>query len=65
MARVTQCVHPEVVGIAGHAGHWAQGKPISKGKGVNFQSLLPYGAEKMDVVSTSIDMCAPLKVRKA
>ncbi|MBI4200372.1 MAG: molybdopterin-dependent oxidoreductase [Chloroflexi bacterium] len=65
VARVTQCVHPEVVGIAGHAGHWAQGKPISKGKGVNFQSLLPYGAEKMDVVSTSIDMCAPLKVRKA
>jgi hypothetical protein len=34
-ARVTECVHPEVIGIAGNAGHWAKGKPLSAGKGVN------------------------------
>ncbi len=65
VARVTQMVHPEVLGIAGHAGHWAEGKPLSKGKGVNFQGLLPYGEDKMDVISTAVDMCAPLKVYKA
>ncbi|MBI4200498.1 MAG: molybdopterin-dependent oxidoreductase [Chloroflexi bacterium] len=65
VARVTQMVHPEVVGIAGHAGHWAQGKPLSRGKGVNFNSLLPYGPEKMDVISTALDHCAPLKVSRA
>ena len=58
VARVTQTVHPEVLGIAGHAGHWAEGSPLSKIKGVNFQGLLPYNEQKMDVISTAIDMCA-------
>ena len=65
VARVTEMVHPEVLGIAGHAGHWSEGKPFSKGKGVNFQGLLPYDLDHIDTISTSIDMCAPLKVRKA
>jgi anaerobic selenocysteine-containing dehydrogenase len=65
VARVTQCIHPDVIGIAGNAGHWAQGKPLSTGKGVNFNGLLPYGEEKMDLISTALDQCAPLKVYKA
>ncbi|MFQ5851877.1 MAG: molybdopterin-dependent oxidoreductase [Candidatus Binatia bacterium] len=65
LARVTQCVHPEVIGIAGNAGHWAEGKPLSMGMGVNFNGLLPYGAERMDLISTALDQCAPLKVYKA
>jgi molybdopterin-containing oxidoreductase family molybdopterin binding subunit len=65
VARVTGCVHPEVIGIAGNAGHWSEGKRLSKGKGVNFNSLLPYGADRMDVISTALDQCAPLKVYKA
>jgi molybdopterin-containing oxidoreductase family molybdopterin binding subunit len=64
-AHVTECVHPEVIGIAGHAGHWAKGKPLSRGKGVNFNTLLPYGPEHMDTISSSIDMCAPLTIRRA
>ena len=32
-AKVTQCIHPEVVGVAGHFGRWAEGSPIQKGKG--------------------------------
>ncbi len=64
-ARVTECIHPQVIGIAGHAGHWSGGKTRTKGKGVNFNSLLPYDLEHMDTLSTAIDMCAPLTVRKA
>jgi len=64
-ARVTECVHPQVIGIAGHAGHWAGGKARTKGKGVNFNSLLPYDLEHLDLLSTAVDMCAPLTVRKA
>src|SRR3989338_2453648 len=65
VARVTECVHPEVIGIAGNAGHWAKGKPLSMGKGVNFNGLLPYGFEVIDVISSALDQCAPLKVYKA
>jgi len=64
-AHVTECIHPQVIGIAGHAGHWSSGKPVSKGKGVNFNSLLPYDLAHLDTFSTAIDMCAPLTVRKA
>ena len=66
VARVTQMVHPEVLGIAGHAGHWAEGKPLSKGKGVNFNGLLPMeSVENFDMISTALDQCAQLKVSKA
>lgn len=65
VARVTECVHPEVIGIAGNAGHWAKGKPLSLGRGVNFNGLLPYGEDKIDLISTALDQCAPLKVYKA
>lgn len=65
VARVTECVHPEVIGIAGNAGHWARGKPLSQGKGVHFNGLLPYGIENIDVISTALDHCAALKVTKA
>ena len=66
LARVTQMVHPEVLGIAGHAGHWAEGKPLSKGKGGNFNGLLPMESmENFDMISTALDQCALLKVSKA
>jgi anaerobic selenocysteine-containing dehydrogenase len=65
VARVTECVHPEVIGIAGNAGHWAKGKALSAGKGVNFNGLVPHGLECVDVISTALNQCAPLKVYKA
>jgi molybdopterin-containing oxidoreductase family molybdopterin binding subunit len=61
-AKVTQCIHPEVVGVAGHFGHWAEGSPIQKGKGVSFNSLLPYDMDHLDKISTSLDHCVPVKV---
>jgi hypothetical protein len=52
VAHVTECVHPEVIGIAGNAGHWAKDTPLTLGKCV-------------DVISSALDQCAPLKVYKA
>ena len=63
-AKVTQCVHPEVVGVGGHFGHWAPGMPISRGKGVNFNALLPTDLDHIDMISTALDHCVQVKVYK-
>ena len=65
VARVTQMVHPEVLGIAGHAGHWAAEKDPSKGKGLNFNQLLVHDQDHLDVISVALDHCAQLNVSKA
>jgi len=65
IAHVSQTVHPEVLGIAGHAGHWSKGKPLAQGKGVNFNGLLPLHINKFDVISGALEHCAALKVSKA
>ncbi len=62
--KLTQCIHPQVVGIAGHFGHWAPGMPISKGKGVNFNSLLPTDMDHIDKISTALDHCVEVRVYK-
>ncbi|MBI2988982.1 MAG: molybdopterin-dependent oxidoreductase [Deltaproteobacteria bacterium] len=63
-AKLTQCIHPQVVGIAGHFGHWSEGMPIARGKGVNFNSLLPTDLEHIDKISTALDHCVEVKLYK-
>ena len=61
MAKVTECIHPEVIGISSHFGSYAKGKPIAFGKGANFNKLVPYDR---DPVSTGVDACVKVKVYK-
>jgi anaerobic selenocysteine-containing dehydrogenase len=56
--------HPLTVGIAGTAGHWAKGQPIARGKGSNFDTLLPMDFEHMDPVCATIETAVKVKVRK-
>ena len=63
-AKLTQCIHPQVVGVGGHFGHWAPGMPIAQGKGVNFNSLLPNDLDHIDKISTALDHCVEVKVYK-
>ncbi|MBI4317773.1 MAG: molybdopterin-dependent oxidoreductase [Chloroflexi bacterium] len=63
-AKLTQCVHPEVVGIAGHFGHWARGMPISRDKGVAYNPLLPHDLDHLDKITTAIDNCALVRITK-
>jgi anaerobic selenocysteine-containing dehydrogenase len=62
--KLTQCIHPEAVGVGGHFGHWSPGMPIARGKGVNFNSLLPTDIEHIDKISTCLDHCVQVKVYK-
>jgi len=65
IAKVTQCIHPQAVGVGGHFGHFAPGMPISRGKGVNFNALLPTDLEHIDKISTALDHCVQVKVYKS
>jgi anaerobic selenocysteine-containing dehydrogenase len=62
--KLTQCVHPQVVGIGGHFGHWSPGMPIARGKGVSFNALLPSDLDHIDKISTALDHCVEVKVYK-
>ncbi len=63
-ARLTQGVHPEVLAVANNGGHWAQGMPFARGKGVFFNQLLPMDLEHTDLVSLSMDCDARVRVQK-
>jgi thiosulfate reductase/polysulfide reductase chain A len=62
--KVTQCIHPEAVGIGGHFGHWSSGMPIARGKGVSFNALLPTDLEHIDMISTALDHCVEVRIYK-
>lgn len=61
IAKVTECIHPEAVGISSHFGSLAKGKPIGYGKGAQFNKLLPVD---LDPVSTGVDACVKVNVYK-
>ena len=65
-ARLTQCVHPEVVAMSGHGGHWAKGLPLASqpGKGINFNKLIKQDFAHMDTLSLNLDLCVKVKVTK-
>jgi molybdopterin-containing oxidoreductase family molybdopterin binding subunit len=63
-AKVTECIHPQAVGVGGHFGHWAPGMPVSRGKGVNFNGLCPTDIEHIDLISSALDHCVEVKVYK-
>ncbi|MBI2954853.1 MAG: molybdopterin-dependent oxidoreductase [Chloroflexi bacterium] len=63
-AKLTQCIHPEVVGIAGHFGHWAKGMPVARGKGVAFNPLLIHDLQHTDKISGALDNCALVRISK-
>jgi molybdopterin-containing oxidoreductase family molybdopterin binding subunit len=63
--RVTELVHPECVNTCGTFGHWAQGLPIARGKGVLHNQLLPKPSlERIDTLSGQVDHCVRVKIYK-
>ncbi len=62
--KLTQCIHPQVIGVGGHFGHWSAGMPIAKDKGICFNALLPTDLEHIDKISTALDHCVEVKVYK-
>ncbi len=64
VVRVTECVHPEVIGIGGNFGHWARAEPIARGKGSHFNSLLTVDMEYIDMMTTAVDSCVRVRVHQ-
>ncbi len=62
-AKVTECIHPEVVAIAGVFGSWSKHKPIALGKGAHFNKLLAFDLKHIDSISSSADACVRVRVR--
>ncbi len=63
--KLTQGIHPEVVGVGACFGRWSHGQPVSRGKGVNYNTLLPHKMDWIDAFSGHLDACAPIRVSKA
>ena len=66
IARLSQGIHPEAVGLSGFGGHWSKHLPIAsqKGKGANFEWLLPLDFEHMDVPAMNMDICTKVKISR-
>ncbi|MBI2917539.1 MAG: molybdopterin-dependent oxidoreductase [Chloroflexi bacterium] len=64
-ARVSEVIHPEVLGVAGVLGGWSQGKGVGRGKGVHYGSFLTLDPKRIDWISSAADECVRLKITKA
>ncbi len=62
--RLTQGIHPEGLGIAALCGHWGDGMPVAKGKGVFFNELLELDWDHASPSNLNLDLCAKVKVTK-
>jgi len=62
--KLTEGIHPEGLGIAALAGHWSDGLPVAKGKGVFFNDLLELDWAHSSPSNLNLDLCAKVKVTK-
>ncbi len=60
--KLTEAIHPEGIGIAAMCGHWSDGMPIAKGKGVFFNELLELDWAHVSPVNNNLDLCARVRV---
>ena len=63
--KLTQAIHPEGLGIGGCAGHWGDGMPVAKGKGVFFNELLEIDWAHINPANLNLDLCVRVKVMPA
>ncbi len=64
VARVTEGIHPEVVGIAGNFGGKSLGRPVARGVGIHFNTLVSIDMGRIDPISGGLDSCVRVKVSK-
>jgi molybdopterin-containing oxidoreductase family molybdopterin binding subunit len=63
--KLTECIHPEGLGFAAMCGHWTDGQPVAKGKGVFYNDLLELDFEHMSPVNINLDLCVKVRVMPA
>lgn len=61
--KLSRFVHRQAVAIVGLGG-WAKGRPIARGKGVNFNELLPADHKHIDPICGAFEICVKVKAYK-
>jgi molybdopterin-containing oxidoreductase family molybdopterin binding subunit len=65
VALLSQCIHPECVGIDHASGNWAKSlPPRRKSQGVHYGKLLDYELKNMDVMDGAIETSPKLKLTR-
>lgn len=64
VARLSECVHPDVVGVASCFGHWSHHQPADIAGGINFNAFVPLNIRGMEMLSGDYDSCALVTIRK-
>ena len=64
IARITERVHPEVIGVPGAFGHWARSMGEKGRKGLHWNSFIPIRLDRIDMVSAAVDTCVRVSIRK-
>ena len=61
---LSEAIHSEGLGIAACAGHWGEGMPVAKGKGVFFNDFIELDWDHVSPLNFSLDLCAKVKVTR-
>jgi len=62
---LSEGIHPRTVAVAGINGHWAKGLPVARGRGIHFNSLVPFDLDNVDKLSSAFDSKAKVRVAPA
>jgi anaerobic selenocysteine-containing dehydrogenase len=60
--RLTQAIHPEGLGVGACAGHWTDGMPVAKDKGVRFNDLLELDWQHSSPANLNLDLCTKVRI---
>ncbi|MDP6175078.1 MAG: hypothetical protein QGF09_13010 [Rhodospirillales bacterium] len=62
--RLTEAIHLEGLAIGACAGHWTEGMPRAKGKGVFFNNLLELDWHHSSPANLNLDTCAKVRIER-
>ncbi len=60
--RLTQAMHPEGLGFAALTGHWSDGMPVAKNKGVFYNDLLEDDWQHASPANLGLDLCVKVRI---
>ena len=61
--KLSRFVHRQAVAVVGLGG-WAKGRPIARGRGINFNELLPADHRHIDPICGAFEICVKVKAYK-
>ena len=64
IVKLTEGIHPEVLGISGNFGAQSEGRPIARGTGVHFNTLVPTTMDRIDPITGGLDSCVRASITK-